>query len=262
MRILKIIGVGIFYFIGIVIFATIMALGTMFTYFYLQMLLFGRGDYLLFVSSSNTIPVIMIMILIVYVFIQIKGKIFKNKEKQIEIIEEDDEYVDIETLGKLEKLIFKILNRLVAPDDVITKIFKATKICYILVLIIAIYCGMTSYEILYTDSIKVSSPIKPTGVIYNYSDVKSIDVGVERDGRNYYFPYYNVIFYDNRSVNLISESIHEDKGKGFEYILIDLDKKLGTQGVSKSISKVNFEEYSRGLDKDFISRMKKLFDDK
>jgi hypothetical protein len=241
-RILKIIGVGSLCIIGLVIFAIIMALGTLFTCFYLQMVLFGRGDYLLFVSSMlYKIPVNMIMILIMYAFIKKIEKFLKSKEKQTEIIEEDNDP---------------------AAFGAFTKIFKVIKICYIPVLIIVLYCGMTSYGILYTESIKVCSPIKPTGVVYKYSDVKSIDVGVEKDDRNSFSPYYNVIFDDGKSLNLIGGvSMHEDR-RGFEYILIDLDKKLRAQGVSKRVNKVNFEEYSKGLDKDFISRVEKLFDEK
>lgn len=260
MGILKLISYSILYFIGIIIFATIMALGTIFPYFYLQIFLFGRGNYLLFVSSQlNMIPVFMIMGLIIYASFRISEKLFRRKEKRIDIIEENHKHVDIETLSKLERILFKLLNKLLALDDFIREIFKIIKVCYIPALMIAIYCGMTSYAILYTDSIKVSSPIIPTGVIYRYSDIKKVDVGVEKEGRNSYSPYYNVIFHDGKSVNLFGGSMNEDNGKGFEYTLIDLDKKLKAQGVSKSVSKVNFEEYSKGLDKDFVSRVEKLF---
>jgi len=260
--IFKIIGASLLCIIGIVIFSIIMPLGTMFIYSRLQLLLLGRGDYLLFVSNSIMIPVIMIMFLIVCALIQIIGKILKSKEKQSEFVEENGELLDFETRDKLEVILFKLLNKLVAPGDLIRKIFRITKKCYIAVLIIAIYCGMTNYAILYTDSIKVSSPIKPTGVIYKYSNVKSIGVGIEEDGRNFYSPYYNVIFDDGKSVNLIGVSMYEDKGKGFENILNDLDNKLRAQGASKSVNNVNFEEYSKGLDKDFVSRMEKLYENK
>lgn len=270
MGILKAAGVAILSLIGLIIFATVMALGTLFSYFYLQMLLFGRGEYLLFVSGDlNMIPVSMIIILIIYVFIAIKDKFSKKKEERVEIIEEEDEPVDVDNPGRLGKLIYKLLNKILEHYEAITKVFdviekafKAIKICYIPALIIAIYCGMTSYAILYTDTVKVSSPVNPGGVIYKYSDIKSIDVGVENDGRDSYSPYYEVTFDDGKSVNLFGGSMHEDNDIGFEYILIDLDEKLLSQGVSKTVSKENFEKYAEGLDKDFISRVKKLFDNK
>lgn len=263
MGVLKILGLSILYFVGIVIFATVLALGTLFTYFPLQMYLFGRGDYLLFVSSKfNMIPALMIMLLIVYAFIRLKERFFGNKETFKEIIEDTEETKDIEIFSNKEQFIFKVLNRLEAFDDKAIKVFNVIKICYIPVLIMVIYCGMTSYTILYNDGIKVSSPIAPTRVFYKYSDIKSIQVGVDRERRNSYSAYYSVIFNDGKSVNFFEGSMHEDKDKGFEYILIDLDKKLRAQGVSKSVSKVNFEEYSKGLDKEFVSRVEKLFDDK
>ena len=121
---------------------------------------------------------------------------------------------------------------------------------------------MTSYAILYSDNIKVSTPIVPIGVIYKYSDVKSIDVGVAKGNKNSYSPYYRVIFSDDKSVDFFGGSMNADNGMGFEYALIDLDEKLRAQGVIKSVDKENFEEYSKGLDKDFISRVEKLFDNK
>jgi hypothetical protein len=261
MKALKMIVFSIFYYVVIVILAVIIALATLLGYFTLQLLIFGRGDYLLFVSNSlNIIPVIMIINLIIYALFKIKEKLSKRKEQQIGITEEDDEPVDIETLSKLERLLLKLLYKLEELDKTISKIFKVIKTCYIPVLIIAIYCGMTNYAILYTDSIKVSSPIVPTGIIYKYSDIKGIDVGVTKENKNSYSPYYEVIFNDGKSVNLFGGSMHEDKDIGFEYILIDLDKKLRTQGVIKSADKENFEEYSKGLDKDFVSRVEKLFD--
>lgn len=262
MKILKVIGIGILNFIGIIIFATILALGTIFTYFPLQIFLFGRGDYLLFISNnSNMIPAYMIMILIIYAAIKIKEKLFKRKEEQKDLIGEA-EPVDTDAFSKKEQTILSLLNKLIAFDNIISKVFKVIKVCYIPVLLIALYCGMTSYAILYSDSIKVSSPIKPAGTIYKYSDIKRVDDGVEKENRNSYSPYYTVTFSNKKSVNLFGGSMHEDKDRGFEYILIDLDKKLKTQEVTKTVNKTNFDNYAKGLDKSFISRVEQLFNNK
>ena len=157
------------------------------------------------------IPITMILMLIAYVFVRIKEKFSERKNKQIEIIEEDNEAVDIETLSKLDKFLYKLLNKLITLDEKITNIFKLIKICYICVLIISIYCGMTSYAILYPNSIKVSSPINPKGVIYNYSDIHSVNVGVKKSHKNSYSPYYKVIFNDNKSVDFFGDSMQEVK---------------------------------------------------
>lgn len=122
---------------------------------------------------------------------------------------------------------------------------------------------MTSYTILYPDSIKVSSPMNPTGIIYKYSNIKNVDVGVAGSYENSYSPYYKVIFNDNKSVDLLdgSGSIQANKDD-FEYVLINLDKKLRAQGIIKNVNKENFDRYAKGLDKGFISRVEKLFNDK
>jgi len=256
----RIAGLGIVSYIGIVILAVVIAITIIFTYFPLQSFLFARGEFLLFISSElNMIPLFMIMILIIYALFRLKEKYF---QKQIEKIEDDDKPIEIENLTTYEKFFLGLLNKLTALDDKIMKIWKVIKICYISVLIIAIYCGMTSYAILYNDSIRINSPIVPSGVIYKYSDIKSINVGVTKVNRNSYSPYYDITFNNGQSVNLFGGTMQEGKDIGFEYILIDLDKNLKAQGVIKNVDKENFEKYSKGLDKDFVSRVEKLFDDK
>jgi hypothetical protein len=117
MKILMLIGFTILYMIGITIFATILALGTMFTCFSLQMLLFGRGDYLLFVSNGlNIIPAIMIMILMIYAFVRIKERFFKRKEGHLLPTVEDVEPAEIETFSNREQSLLKPLNKLEAFD--------------------------------------------------------------------------------------------------------------------------------------------------
>ena len=218
---------------------------------------------MLFVGGDlNMIPSIMIIILIIFVLFRIKEKFFNNKEKQAEIIDENDTPSGIEDLNKLEKFLFKLLNAFLARDEKILKIFKILKISYILVLIVVIYLGMTSYAILYPESIKVGSPIVPKGVVYKYSDIKNVNVGISKSSKNSYSPYYKAIFNDGKCVDLFGATMQESKGVRFEYILIDLDKKLRTQGVVKTVDKENFPKYSEGLDKDFVSRVEKLFDDK
>lgn len=267
MKTLKMIALSIIYFIVTTILAVILALTTLLAYYSLQFFLFSRGTYLLFVSGGlNTIPIFMIMIMIVilfiYVFFRIQEKFFERKEKQIIIIDEEDGPVDMETLNKLQKLLFKLFNKFIALDNISTNLFKIIKICYISVFIISIYCGMTSYAILYSNSIKVGSPMNPTGITYKYSTITNVNVGVAGNNENSYEPYYKVIFNDNKSVNLLGGSSMQTDKEDFEYVLVNLDKKLRAQGVIKSANKENFDKYSIGLDKGFISRIEKLFNDK
>ena len=234
MKVLRLAVFGIIKFIGTIIIALVLALTTLWGYFSLQLFMFCRGDYLLFVAGDlNRIPTIMIMILIVFSLFGIKKRLFNRKAKHEEII-----------------------------DGKILKLFKIGKISYILVLIVVSYFGMTSYTILYPESIKVGSPIVPNGVDYKYSDIKNVNVGISKKSKKSYSPYYNVIFNDGKSTDLFGASMQENNGVRFEYILIDLDKELRTQGVVKTVNKENFEKYSKGLDMDFISRVEKLFDDK
>ena len=223
---------GIIKFIGTIIIALVLGLATLWGYFSLQLFMFCRGDYLLFVAGDlNRIPTIMIMILIIFILFGIKKRLFNRKAKHEEII-----------------------------DGKILKLFKIGKISYILVLIVVSYFGMTNYTILYPESIKVGSPIVPNGAIYKYSDIKNVNVGISKKSKKSYSPYYNVIFNDGKSTDLFGSSMQENNGVRFEYILIDLDKELRTQGVVKTVDKENFTKYSERLDRDFVSRVETLFD--
>ena len=97
MKILRIAGLGIVSYIGIVILAVVIAITIIFTYFPLQSFLFARGEFLLFISSElNMIPLFMIMILIIYALFRLKEKYF---QKQIEKIEGDNNPIRIENLS-------------------------------------------------------------------------------------------------------------------------------------------------------------------
>lgn len=263
MQKLKRILFNIFYVIVIIILALVTTGVLFLAYYSLKLFLFAKGDYLLFVSGKlDMIPITMILMLITYAFNRIKEKFSERKNKQIEIIEEDNEAVDIEALSKRDKFLYKLLNKLIEFDGKFTNIFKVIKICYIGLLIISIYCGMTSYAILYPNSIKVSSPIAPKGGIYNYSDINGVKVGVTKGHKNSYSPYYKVIFNDNKSVDFLGDSMQDSKNMNFEDVLINLDNELRAQGVIKSVNKENFEKYAKGLDKNFVSRVETLFNNK
>jgi len=261
MKLLRLAVFGIIKFIGIIIIALVLALATLWGYFSLQFFMFCRGDYLLFVAGDlNRIPTSMIMILIVFILFGIKKRLFYRKAKHEEIIDENKESLDIEGINKFEKFFIKLVNMFLASDRKALKIFKIAKISYILVLIVVSYFGMTNYTILYPESIKVGSPIVPNGVVYNYSDIKNVNVGISRSSKKSYSPYYNVIFNDGKSTDLFGASMQENNGVRFEYILIDLDKELRTLGVVKTVDKENFTKYSERLDRDFVSRVETLFD--
>lgn len=289
MELLKGFFLGIMGFVLKVVLAVVVAISTLIAYFSLQMILFARGDFLLFVAKDyNIIPAIMLMILIIYGLMYLGHKLFNSEVKQtqvqycefpLEVHSEEnykmDEYMDLskekpitfEELSKGDKITFKLLERFVSLDreNLNTKLYKVLKIVkfgYIPAVLIAMYLGTTSYSILYTDSIKLSSPMVPSGIIYKYSDIKTIEVGVKKGLRKDYSPYYKLTFKDGKTVDFFGGAAHEDHGLGFENILNDLDEKLLAQGVTKSVNKANFEKYSKGLDKTFISKVEKLFDNK
>jgi len=119
--------------------------------------------------------------------------------------------------------------------------FRIIKICYILILIIAIYWGMSSYTILYKESIKISSPIHYFNKTYDYSQIKSIDVGVSSAGGGYN-PYYKITI-NNKTVDLFGGSISDKVSVPSEEILINLDINLKELGIPKAIDKRNLEKF-------------------
>jgi len=223
-------------------------------YAFLQIMLFGRGDYLLFVSNGiNIVAAIFVLLPIVYVSITVMGKFEKADEKQFDdaMCCGNDEYDDGDELELQDESDYPVVNN---------RSKKILKICYIPVLLISIYWGITNYAILYTDTIKVCSPLNPSGTVYGYKDVESISVGFE-EYRKTYSPVYEVKFYDGTSINLFGGSIHENlDGEDFEDILIKFDERIMAQGVRKSIDRTHFSEYSKDLNREFAGKVRKLFD--
>ena len=120
MKVLRSAWLSILYFIRTIILtvvAGVIVLGALCGYLSLQPFMFCKGDYLLFVGGDlNMIPAIMIIILIIFVLFRIKERFFNRKEKEADIINENDEPLDIKDLNKLEKFFFKLLNVFLANN--------------------------------------------------------------------------------------------------------------------------------------------------
>jgi len=263
MNIIKILGLGVLKYIGIVILVVIIVIPTLFVYFSLQMYLFGKGDYLLFVSNNlNIIPAFMIMLLLLYFIITAYNKLIAKKydnEWTDDETQNDDSLKNIEALGKKEQILLKLINKLLELLDIFDKLFKIVKLCYIPVLLAAVYVGMTSYTILYPNSIKLSSPLQPTGITYDYKDVEIINVGIDKGNDDSYDPYYEVVLTDGTSIDFFGGSSMSESDKGFEEVLFDFDKKIRDMGVDKNVNKKDFEKYAEGLNTEFVRRVEKLF---
>ncbi len=263
MNIIKILGLGALKYIGIVILVVIIVISTLFGYFSLQMYLFGKGDYLLFVSNNlNIIPAFMIMLLLLYFIITAYNKLMAKKyddEWTDDETQNNDSLKNIEALGKKEQILLKLINKLLELLDIFDKLFKIVKLCYIPVLLAAVYIGMTSYTILYPNSIKLSSPLQPTGITYDYKDVEIINVGIDKGDDDSYNPYYEVVLTDGTSIDFFGGSSMSENDKGFEEVLFDFDKKIRNMGVDKNVNKKDFEKYAEGLNTEFVRRVEKLF---
>lgn len=263
MDIIKILGLGVLKYIGIVILVVVIVIPTLFVYFSLQMYLFGKGDYLLFVSNNlNIIPAFMIMLLLLYFIITAYNKLIAKKydnEWTDDETQNDDSLENIEALGKKEQILLKLINKLLELLDIFDKLFKIVKLCYIPVLLAAVYVGMTSYTILYPNSIKLSSPLQPTGITYDYKDVEIINVGIDKGNDDSYDPYYEVVLTDGTSIDFFGGSSMSESDKGFEEVLFDFDKKIRDMGVDKNVNKKDFEKYAEGLNTEFVRRVEKLF---
>lgn len=217
-----------------IIMAIIFALGTIILYCKVQILIIQDKSYLLFIGSNfNIVPIIMLELLVLYYFISIVEKFMKKK-----------------IFSKNKDNIIRIFQ----------KSSRIYKVIYLVVMLFSIYYGMTSYTLLYEDSIKVSSPLSFNLRTYEYSDIESINVGVRKTDFRNYTPYYKIKFNDNKSINLFGGIMDEQKGKFFEDILHDLDKKLTSQGIIKNVSKKNFEKYSKGLDINYINKLEEVFE--
>ena len=268
----------IFSGLGFIILAIIGAFGMTFLFSSVQLWLSGEKNYLLFISNDfYIVSMVALGLLIAYLLFFIKSKFTKEKtdEEQMvseEIYEEeiDEEYVYIKEDSKMGIFMDRVIQFVVLIDDKLeyikkTRLYKTAqnnfKITCIVALIIITYCGFASYTVLYESSIKVSSPLAPFGVTYKYSDIKKIKVGVKKGYQDDYDVYYILKFNNDKAVDLLGGAIEDwDGKKSLEGVLIDIDKQLKVQGVSKSVDKNNFEKFSNGLDKEYVSETEKLFE--
>lgn len=196
--------------------------------FALQVLLLGQKNYLLFISTSKS-KVLIVLVEILFMYLA-----FKFREKMLK-----------------KTTLKKVMN-----------LNKGLIIAYLIAIMLAIYCSFTNYTILYEDKIKISSPLTPFGAEYNYSDIKSVDVGVKKENKKTYIPYYKIQFNNNKTTDLLGGSgMDEQDGKRFEDIIVEFDEKLKSQGVTKNVDKKNFDKYSESLDKNFVDRIEKIFED-
>lgn len=229
---------GIFSIILFILIIVVVGIGTLIIFFLAQLLLLGDKNYLLFISNKeNIIAVFMIVFLAIYGLYKLDAKLSKGKGK-----------------------IFSIKGN--SPMRSFDRSSKYFKIIYSIALISFIYYGITSYSALYEERIKVSSPLSPAGVLYEYKDIESIDVGIKKTFGKSYVPYYIVKFNDNKVVNLLSGSItSSEEGKDIEDTLINLDKELVTKGATKSVDKGNLKKYLEDFDKDYANKIERLFED-
>ncbi len=95
--------------------------------------------------------------------------------------------------------------------------------------------------------------------MFTFSDVKGIDVGVDKEKNDVYAFYYTVKFNDGNFVDFFDGSMMSNNDKDFELLITDFDEKLKAQNVVKTVSKVYFEAYSIGLEKGYVSRIEQLF---
>jgi len=228
MKILKQAGLGIVSFVVEIILIVILAGGSLFAYGTLYNMLLAKGDYLLFVPNKlNIVPALMFGIflgcaliytffIILSIYSKIKEKLLKKNTMQTNISKDEVESEVDEQPQKYKKII----------------------IYYIIALIIAVYCGMTSYAIFYNDSIKIKTPLSPFGVSYSYRDIKSIDTGINRYGN----PYYVIFFNNGKGLDLFDG---EGKNDDLTEVLIEFDSKFRARGVIKNVDKKIFREIFR-----------------
>ncbi|NLZ47189.1 MAG: hypothetical protein GX895_00105 [Clostridiales bacterium] len=203
----------------------ILVLALLFGYSIIQLKIFARVDYLFFVASSlSFLPIFAVILATEYIYDSIQ-------EKDLQ---------DYKTKPSRRRKIVKTIG--------------------LIAFIGVIYLGITNYSIVYKYGIKVASPISPAGVVYKYSDISKVKVMVKRTFDFSYVVSYKVIFSNGDSAELNHGGLVESKEENHEDILLKLDQQLKELGVEKEVNKKNFDKFASGLDKDFVSKMEKLFD--
>lgn len=275
MKILKRALKGILCFIGAIILIVLLALGSLILYVILTSIILGRGDYLLIVTSSKLelMPVMMVMLLIIYGLIKLKERFFPNeldkellKASEVERCKESERYeenetfqfpIDYENDSRYTRCCLKFLNFTNRHFDAVEKFIKIIKYCYLPVLVIALYVSLTSNTTVYKDRIKVAHPYNPKGIIYSYSEVKSIDVGIEKR-RGDYAPYYKIHLSNNSTINLLGDSTTMKEDMSLEKIILNIDSEFRKLDIPKKVNRSNFDSFAKSRDENYVSDINKL----
>lgn len=275
MKILKRVLKGIICCIGAIILIVLLALGSLILYVILTSIILGRGDYLLIVTSSKLelIPVMMVMFLIMYGLFKLKERFFPSeldkellKSAEDEPCKESERYeeneifqfpIDYENDSRYTGCCLKFLNFTYRHFTAIEKLIKIIKYCYLPVLAVTLYVSLTSNTTVYKDRIKVTHPYNPKGIIYSYSDVKSIDVGIEKR-RGDYTPYYRIHLRNNGIINLLGDSATMKEDMSLEKIILNIDSDFKKLGIPKKVIKSNFDSFAKSRDENYVSDINKL----
>lgn len=256
MNVIKGLASAALFFIIAIILIVAVAMGALMACSSLQIHLFAKADYLLFESDCiNAMPAVTTILLIISFCLK-AIKRFSNSRGQESEISDETASANTKFPNRFYKSVLNLLNQ---AAEHYNSIVKRLKIGCITFLIIALYCGLTNYMILYDDSVVRGTPFSPRGTTYSYSDIVSVNVGVKKEYKNSYYPYYEIVFFDGKAVNLM-ESMVNEREKSSEYVLVDLDRKLKMQDVTKNVNNESFEKFAKGMDKKYVKQIKKLFE--
>lgn len=151
------------------------------------------------------------------------------------------------------RIIFKIKTRYVKHRS---KVFSRVFYISLLFVVLIFINSLNKYNVFYEDKIVKHSLINSLEKEYSYSDISSVDIGINYKNRKYPSVYYKVKFNDNNTIDLAngrfigSYDIKE---------LVEVNNKIKDAKINRNIDSLYLEVYIVDYNEEIKSQYKSIF---
>lgn len=200
-----------------------------FTLTLIQELLIADKDYLILASNSFYKYVVLFVILLTFMILALI-----NKKGLVKFNEEFIYY------GNL------MLNRIFVITFSVISLFMFVFIIF-------------RYDAIYEDRIVSHSIFDMKGTIYEYSDIKEVNVRIKKYWDNSMNVNYILVF-DNYNIDILGSIINVKNEKDTYDNNVLIDKKIKEMKIKKKVNDKYLDKYNSTLDKKYADKINVLFD--
>jgi len=219
---------------------------------------FVRNDFIGYILPTFNYFIGLIAFILIIIGIA-AVKFVKPIEKQEIYFEEIDSTSN--DIRFIEKTVYKIIYFIVPLYVAIWNFVGKNKVklfwpIFALCLVMGYY-SLTTYSIIYQDTIVKHSFLNPTGKTYRWDDIEQVEVRIDKD--RYDYDYYYVIKFKDKDTLNVDKSISSHLYFADTFLLID--QKVKELGINKIIDRTDLEKWGTQFDEDYVEKVQRLFID-